>query len=84
MEETQRVKLSDLVEVWESFTGWYWFITELAFTDSCAQEGGKAQNEGSPYRSASSAEVKNRLPAENPSCAPSSTLTAQKLKGGDG
>ncbi|MBP7936883.1 MAG: hypothetical protein KA354_19755 [Phycisphaerae bacterium] len=23
------VNLSQLVEVWESYTGWYWFITEI-------------------------------------------------------
>ena len=24
----QSVKLSEILEVWESFTGWYWFVTE--------------------------------------------------------
>jgi hypothetical protein len=28
MNERATVKLSKLLEVWESFTGWYWFVTE--------------------------------------------------------
>jgi len=28
MDELKTVKLSQLLEVWESFTGWYWFVTE--------------------------------------------------------
>jgi hypothetical protein len=27
--EFQTVRLSDIIEIWESFTGWYWFVTEL-------------------------------------------------------
>lgn len=27
--ERGRVKLSEIVEVWESYTGWYWFATEI-------------------------------------------------------
>jgi hypothetical protein len=28
MTEHNTVKTSQLLEVWESFSGWYWFITE--------------------------------------------------------
>ncbi len=28
MNTPQTVRLSQLLEVWESFTGWYWFVTE--------------------------------------------------------
>ena len=28
------VKLSQLLEVWESFTGWYWFVTEYLCDDA--------------------------------------------------
>jgi len=28
MDELKTVKLSQLLDVWESFTGWYWFVTE--------------------------------------------------------
>ena len=28
MTSLQTVRLSELREVWESFSGWYWFITE--------------------------------------------------------
>jgi hypothetical protein len=28
MNSLQTVKLSEIREVWESFTGWYWFVTE--------------------------------------------------------
>lgn len=28
MESFQTVKISKILEVWESFSGWYWFVTE--------------------------------------------------------
>jgi hypothetical protein len=27
--EFDTVNLSQIIEVWESYTGWYWFVTEL-------------------------------------------------------
>ena len=28
MGSLQTVKLSQILEIWESFSGWYWFVTE--------------------------------------------------------
>ena len=28
MDDMKTVKLSQLLEAWESFSGWYWFVTE--------------------------------------------------------
>ena len=32
--DLKTVKLSQLLEVWESFTGWYWFVTEYLSDDA--------------------------------------------------
>lgn len=29
MGDLHTVKLSDLLQVWESYSGWYWFVTEF-------------------------------------------------------